>query len=375
MHGTIKNIGVGAGLGQRFLVLDTWRGIAALTVAFGHLKTNGLLSSLPLSSLSYRLVDFFFVLSGFVIAHSSWRNVSGERREAARFLVRRFFRLWPLHVFILALFFGHQCALAIANFLGIVKSPLAFDSSFSSSWLPHNLALVQAWELTPYNTWNEPAWSISTEMFAYLTFVVAFLFLGRIAFAALAAVFAVAFYFAWTNSEIMTATYSWAIVRCLFGFCAGVTVYWIWTKVKGFELPRASAVELASVAAVVCAVLYIPSGYGALVVPVFCVCVLVFSLEAGRLSGYLKQGHFVWLGDRSYSIYLGHAFLVTAIYSLAAVTGSMGKLETGQVGILAPVVISDLLVVAFLVLTVVFSAYTYKYIEEPGRRAGRLIRL
>jgi peptidoglycan/LPS O-acetylase OafA/YrhL len=367
--------GVASAHAQRFLVLDTWRGIAALTVAFGHFKTNGWLSSLPLASASYRLVDFFFVLSGFVIAHSSARRVSLGPREASRFLVRRFFRLWPLHVFILMLFFAYQVAVAAANLLGIVEKPVAFSGSFSLRWLPHNLLLVQAWETTPYNTWNEPAWSISTEVFAYLTFVLVFSCLGSFAYWACAALFVGTFCLAASSPDVMTATYTWAIVRCLVGFHAGVAVYWLWSTVKSATVPAATWVEVSAVAALLAAVIYLPLRFGVFVVPVFCICVFVFAFEQGRISRGLRQGPLVWLGDRSYSIYLGHAFLLTAVYAGAALLGRLGKLESGKTGLLAPAIVSDLLIVLFLSATVAFSALTYRFVEDPGRRAGRLVRM
>ena len=56
---------------KRFEALDSWRGIAACLVAFYHLhkmSVNGHLTGLALQLNSYFFVDFFFVLSGFVIA-------------------------------------------------------------------------------------------------------------------------------------------------------------------------------------------------------------------------------------------------------------------------------------------------------------------
>ena len=53
-----------------FGVLDSWRGVAALLVALFHLNILSSIYSLHFIRNSYLFVDFFFVLSGFVISHS-----------------------------------------------------------------------------------------------------------------------------------------------------------------------------------------------------------------------------------------------------------------------------------------------------------------
>lgn len=61
---------VGTRAGERFLVLDSWRGICALLVALFHFPTSSIISQSAFVGGSYLFVDFFFVLSGFVIASS-----------------------------------------------------------------------------------------------------------------------------------------------------------------------------------------------------------------------------------------------------------------------------------------------------------------
>ena len=63
----------------RFEVLDAWRGIAALMVAVFHFNALHHAAYMPFVRNSYLFVDFFFVLSGFVIAHAyAERLTSGE---------------------------------------------------------------------------------------------------------------------------------------------------------------------------------------------------------------------------------------------------------------------------------------------------------
>src|SRR5690348_368784 len=91
--------------GSRFVALDSWRGICAVLVVLFHF-TSVLPSALDGSMFirnSYLFVDFFFVLSGFVLCHGYRGRIAGTH-DAWRFALRRFARVWPLHAVVLACF-------------------------------------------------------------------------------------------------------------------------------------------------------------------------------------------------------------------------------------------------------------------------------
>lgn len=356
----------------RFVALDSWRGIAALAVAFGHLKTTGMLSGLALATTSARFVDFFFVLSGFVIAHSSGEKLAAGRGEAMRFIVRRIARLWPLHLFVLGLFLAHQLALLAANGMDLVEEPRAFTESFALAWLPANLAMVQAWGTTPYNTWNEPAWSISTEMFAYLFFMLSCMAARRRAWIILAATGASCAAYAVAVPQTMWATVVLALVRGLAGFGLGVLAHRLWIEWRDVRIPFATAWEAVAIVAMFWAITHIPREAGAFIVPLFALVVLLFAYEQGWFSRVLRSGAFVFLGERSYSIYLIHAFIVVAVLSGAAVLGSLGERE-GNVAIVLPPVIADVFLIGYLCVAVAAASVTYRLIEVPGQAVGRAI--
>ena len=82
----------------RFDVLDGWRDVAALMVAVFHF--NGLHHGffVPFVANSYLFVDFFFVLSGFVITHAMLTGSEPSRtllssRSAGLAACGRF--IWP----------------------------------------------------------------------------------------------------------------------------------------------------------------------------------------------------------------------------------------------------------------------------------------
>jgi peptidoglycan/LPS O-acetylase OafA/YrhL len=354
---------------QHFIALDSWRGIAALTVAFGHLKTSGFLSALPVASTSYRFVDFFFVLSGFVIAYSSGDKLIKGWEEAGRFAIKRIARLWPLHLFVLACFLLYQFALLGANVYGLLDRP-AFEGEFDRRWLPVNILMVQAWETTPYATWNAPSWSISTELFAYLTFAMACVLVGRRSWVLMSVVAFFTTIAAIANPAIMTQTFSLAIVRCLAGFGIGVAIHKLWTVYKP-TLIAPTALEAICAASTVLAVAILPLENGAWILPVFGMTVFIFALEQGGISAFLRKPMFVFLGARSYSIYLVHAFALVCLFSVADVLGFVGELPDGNTGIILPSIAADLLVLVFLALVVLVSHVTYRSIELPGQAMGR----
>src|SRR5947208_8021035 len=82
------------------------RALAALLVLGMHTEQNvpaGLNSVLPFLARGYLGVDFFFVLSGFIITHVYFASIAHPSRGAIQvFLWHRLIRLYPVHVTVLA---------------------------------------------------------------------------------------------------------------------------------------------------------------------------------------------------------------------------------------------------------------------------------
>lgn len=89
---------------RRFVVLDSLRGICALMVTLYHLNTYSIVKELPFFINAYLFVDFFFVLSGFVIA-TNYQARLAAGFGIQKFMLPRFGRLYPLYLAVLVCFF------------------------------------------------------------------------------------------------------------------------------------------------------------------------------------------------------------------------------------------------------------------------------
>ena len=153
--------------------VNALRGIAALVIVLFHIDLySHLFSSHLESSLlgrSYLMVDLFFALSGFIMCHvyRTWFEYSIESSQIKRFIYARFARIYPLHFLSLL----YLVALMIGRFYA---DPTAWDPQhsvwYSPMVIPLHLLLLQGMNTTPFLSWNDPSWSISTEWWMYLLF-------------------------------------------------------------------------------------------------------------------------------------------------------------------------------------------------------------
>ncbi len=88
--------------------IEAGRGLAATLVVLDHTNTlfYGSFGSPPLwnaFSFAHAGVDFFFVLSGFIICHVHWNDI-GQPEQVGSYLWKRFVRNYPTYWVALALF-------------------------------------------------------------------------------------------------------------------------------------------------------------------------------------------------------------------------------------------------------------------------------
>lgn len=145
----------------RFEGLDGLRGVAAIAVLLFHLSPQNAIDFVPRGFLA---VDFFFVLSGFVIASAYDDRLvegAGNGLTVSRFLFLRLVRLYPLIVLGIVLgFIGRYKDYGPSTFLlvtGLFLVPTPFGAAIESR---------------PAIALNPPAWSLLWELAVNMLYAV-----------------------------------------------------------------------------------------------------------------------------------------------------------------------------------------------------------
>lgn len=142
---------------HKFLTLDALRGVAAIIVVEFHFAGSAIVTH------GYLAVDFFFLLSGFVLALAYQKRLDAGWSTAA-FLKVRLIRLYPLYI--LGTVLGLVMAIAMAKF----GPPLhTLRSYFVLAVL--SMLMLPKWIRVPGTLGvayplDFPAWSLIIEIFA-----------------------------------------------------------------------------------------------------------------------------------------------------------------------------------------------------------------
>ena len=356
-----------ATLPHRFEALDSWRGICALMVALLHFEAFSHLKDLPFFNDAYLFVDFFFVLSGFVIA-ANYQERLGDGFGIGKFMLLRFGRLYPLYFVVLV-------ALVLLEFSQGVGAFSRPDRSIGSLFA--NLFLFQSFGTFHSLSWNAPGWSIATEFWTCLMFATACkIWPQRLTIVALVGS-AISLVLIFVFSKFgMNVTYDFGLLRCIAGFAIGVLTFNLWQKISALNLDErlAFVLEVVCVLGVVLFVSIAKQDQISILAPLFfAFVVLVFAAERGPISKLLKFAPFLLLGALSYSIYIVHVLveilLVNAVKNYDPSMLSRFQRGNDVVDMLGVTQAQgDLWVVFVLVLIVAVSAFTYRFIETPSRR-------
>jgi peptidoglycan/LPS O-acetylase OafA/YrhL len=372
---------------MRYGVLDSWRGLCALLVACHHFLAAGDLLAAPFIRGAYLFVDFFFVLSGFVVTHAYADRLRGTA-GLQDFLIRRVGRLWPLHAFtLLAMIALEGMEFAVGQARMGAGASAAFTGASAPSTILPNALLLHSLGLFDELGWNFPSWSISVEMATYVAFGAAMLALRRhmVSFAC-AVVLGALLVIALRSTKGMNVTYDLGLFRCLGGFFLGHLVYRLHRLSPGNLAERrtlASLVELLAILATIGFVSGVGQHWPSLLAPfLFAGVVLVFAQEAGLLSRGLAWRPFVLLGTVSYSVYMVHypifiAFRKAVLWCESAYGLSLTRQVPNWDGGPDPLVLldfgrpwlADLAALAFLTFAVGVATLTYRFVEVPGRDA------
>jgi exopolysaccharide production protein ExoZ len=292
---------------DRLLLLQVGRGLAAIGVAASHarLGTSAFVEPIPgwfmtILEKGFLGVDFFFVLSGFIILNSHFDDDTGPRALKS-YVFKRVTRIYVPYLPV--------CAIVIVSYLLL---PSLSNVNRDWGWLT-SIFLVPSR--------NPPAlvaaWTLVHEMLFYSIFVL--FFFGRRPFLIASIAWVAAIIARPPSADSLAPLFSTLLNPINLEFIFGMVCALLYRKITRFAVTSASAAL--SVGTVIAgAYFFVASGEGA--------DRLLFGLGASFiLLGAVLLEHrvsdrvpdsFVRLGDASYAIYLLHNPLISLASRAAA---------------------------------------------------------
>lgn len=317
-------------------------------------------------NMGFTAVNFFFVLSGFILTTVYLDTKAAGNIDKKSFWVKRLARIYPLFLFALILdaprtviyFFETSGAM-----MGGVKSIIAGTA---------NIMLIQSWIPQVTSSWNSPGWSLSNEFFFYLLFpiVLPWITKGSVSRALkimmglfLLSMFLILPFVLFLNPQDHPALFTVArfypllhLPEFLFGIALGSVfrsqrttrfTHWLyrWGDLIALILLLMSVGLLTKIP-----ILFFHNG---LLVPIYGLFIFSAASGFGFFSSILRHRFLVFLGNASYAVYILHQPLKSyLLWSAEWLKWPM----------------SPLVFWIYLSLVFVMSILVYVFIEEPARK-------
>lgn len=354
---------------KHFKILDALRGVAAIVVVLFHVLEvySGGNHMEQLINHGYLAVDFFFMLSGYVMAHAyddRWGKMTLKD-----FFKRRVIRLHPM--IILGMTIGALCF-----YFG--ESPYFPKIADTSVWTLILITLI-GYTLIPVppsmdiRGWNEmhplngPAWSLFLEYIANILHALILRKLSKVILSILVFIAAAALIHLAVTSPMGDLIGGWSVepeqlrigfTRLLFPYMAGMLLRRVVKIIKVnnsflicsillvlvLSLPRIGGHNL----------LWVNGLYDSLTV-ILVFPIIIYLGASGDVKTKIGDKLCTFLGDISYPIYIIHFPFVYIFY--AWVTDNN-----------IPITQGILVGIAILAFTLVLSYLSLKYYDEPVRK-------
>lgn len=338
---------------RRLPALTSMRFFAAAWVVAMHFSwwLPGKGDNLPLLSRGGMAVDFFFMLSGFVLAHAHHEAIVTHQLKARVFLIRRLARIYPMHLATIGFY------VVMIGAAAVLAMPLPNPERYGVWQLILNVTLLHALQAHDAGAWNYPSWSISAEWIAYLLFpmIARPLLADRLPVGVKAAGCSVLVILAWSISPVLLGSsffhlhsnFGW--FRILPEFALGIALY---------EYGRVTAMPALASSLTIAALVVLLGVLAwfelevAMLVPL---ALLVLSgAELARAgSGTLASPVLVYAGDASYALYMVHLPVATVV--LRGVRGAGGMTPLWALPVAG-------------LLAVALALFAHRLVEAPGSR-------
>lgn len=354
-----------------FLSLDSLRGVSALSIAIFHFNVGSHFNNRFTENAGI-MVDFFFVLSGFVITHKYLDRIANIN-DLISFQVKRFLRLYPLHIVMLVLFFLLECLRYLLSMkFGIELLEAPFEKNNLSAFFA-NILLIQNWVLS-YKTFNAPSWTISAEFFNYAIFAALLVLCHR-----RRKLFVNILLISIVTSGCLIIIFRfipygiYGPLKCFYGFLIGALIYSIYDQISNKILFSSSLPSIIFLVSSSLIIIFRKNIFYELI-PIFfgvTILILVLTDQKQTINKVLSNKFLVYLGTISYGIYMIHMFVWISITRVArflfkfpTAIDSNGNLSV----VFENIILADLVMLSGLILIISLAHLSYKYLETRFKK-------
>ncbi len=366
--------------------LTPMRGIAALLTVFFHFDLmlgnggGGIIATnfSPIMGKMYLMVDFFFILSGFIMSHvySEMFSTGVTFANYKTFFQARFARLYPLHLatllFCIALY-------SLTAKMGIAAHPiLEAENNFST--IISNLFMVHSLNLHDWFSWNHASWSISVEWATYMIFpflVIPFMKMNNwLKIATIVACFiayiGIALYLVPMvniskslfflppdlSLKTINVSFQYGIFRCLAGFILGMAGYELY-RVDWLKKYLSNGYLIITFALLSFVEMHLQLPDYVIVIP-FLFIILAGAYGSEGINHFFANKSLQHLGDWSFTIYMIHEPVMYMVNKIFVYSNALPNPRD---------IANNWLIIAWhLPLILLFSYLTYRFFEVPVRK-------
>ena len=347
----------------RIKKLDGLRGLFCLMVVLYHYDQKYLPSTFYNNFLireSDLIVDFFFILSGFVISYKY--NSIHTFNSFYTFIKKRFIRIYPLLLYTTFIFYIFELV-ARLFFQQYINTPITLMHLFKN--VLDTLCMTNSTPILS-SEWgiNRPSWSISAEFISYF-------FFGIVSIIAAQKRKSLMMLLIFLSSVILCIYFgriglrtnaNMGFIRCIISFNVGYFIFKFSNtnfKINNWIKPFLIFVTIMLLYfnhyffklysfALYFEVLILPIIFG----------LIIFTLlkKDGFFSQILESTLFQFLGKISFSIYLNHAIILLFLPKFIFAVTKIAKNNFNELAVWLTTII----------IVIIYSTITQKYIEQKS---------
>ena len=290
-----------------------------------------------------------------------FRNVV-DRHNYFRFIGLRLIRIYPLHILTLLVFVLFELIQWFLVRAELLHGITVFSDQSSLFSLAANFLLIHAWGVVDTSGWNQPSWSISVELFAYLVFPFVFFWMQKnhiLRYLLIPLVSLIMLYFVQASVGSLNSVTNYAIPRGLGGFLAGMAIFYNANLESRLSIRTINILQMLAFTGIFVVMHF--DVIEIMIMPFFILLILVSCADRGWVSTMCRSRPVYSLGLISYSLYMTHN-IITQVFHKQWITVFPGLTFIFESAYIVVLLLFELCLILFV------AYLSYKYIEIPSRQ-------